>query len=125
MTLLLDTHTLLWWLDDPALLSKAARNAIANGKNAVYVSAASAWEIAIKRALGKLTVPDDLEAVLASNRFLPLAVTLRHALATFNLPPIHRDPFDRLLLAQSKIEGLTFVSRDANVPLYGVQNIVA
>ncbi len=125
MTLLLDTHAFLWWLDDPSLLSKPARKAIADGKNTVYVSAAVVWEISIKKALGKLKAPDDLEAAMTANRFLPLPVTIPHALAVQSLPGIHRDPFDRLLIAQAKHEGFKLVSRDSNVPLYGVPYIVA
>lgn len=125
MTLSLDTHTLLWWLEDPQLLSKAARKAIADGKNTVYVSAAVAWEIAIKKALGKLDAPDDLEAAIAANRFLPLPITIPHALAVAALPPIHSDPFDRLLIAQARHEGFKLVSRDSHVPSYGIAHIVA
>ena len=125
MTLLLDTHAFLWWLDDPKLLSKSARKAIGDGKNTVYVSAAVVWEISIKRALGKLEAPEDLEAAMAANRFLPLAVTIPHALAVQSLPDVHRDPFDRMLVAQAKHEGFKLVSRDPNVPLYGVAHIVA
>jgi PIN domain nuclease of toxin-antitoxin system len=125
MTLLLDTHAFLWWLDDPQLLSKAARKAIADGKNTVYVSAAVAWEIAIKKTLGKLDAPDDLEAAMAANRFLPLPVTIPHALAVLTLPSLHRDPFDRLLIAQARHEGFKFVSRDSHVASYGVPHIVA
>ena len=125
MTLLLDTHAFLWWLDDPNLLSKSARKAIGDGKNTVYVSAAVVWEISIKRALGKLEAPEDLEAAMAANRFLPLAVTIPHALAVRSLPDVHRDPFDRMLVAQAKHEGFKLASRDPNVPLYGVAHIVA
>jgi PIN domain nuclease of toxin-antitoxin system len=125
MTLLLDTHVFLWWLDNPAQLSKSAGKAIGDGKNTVYISAAVVWEIAIKRALGKLDAPDDVEAAMAANRFLPLPVTIPHALAVQSLPDIHRDPFDRILIAQAKHEGFKLVSRDANVPLYGVAHIVA
>jgi PIN domain nuclease of toxin-antitoxin system len=125
MTLLLDTHAFLWWLDNPQLLSKPARKAIADGKNAVYVSAAVVWEIAIKRSLGKLDAPHDLEAAMASNRFLPLPVTIQHALAVEALPDHHRDPFDRLLIAQAQYEKFKLVSRDHHVPLYGVSHIVA
>ena len=120
MTLLLDTHTFLWWLDDPALLAESARKAIADGKNLVYVSAAVAWEIAIKRSLGKLDAPEDLEAVMAANRFLPLPVTVPHALAVATLPDHHRDPFDRLLIAQARHEGFQLVSRDPSMKLYDV-----
>jgi PIN domain nuclease of toxin-antitoxin system len=125
MTLLLDTHAFLWWLDNPRLLSKAARKAISEGKNTVYVSAAVVWEIAIKKSLGKLDAPDDLEGALVANRFLPLPVTIPHALAVLTLPDYHRDPFDRLLIAQARHEGFKLVSRDANVPRYGVPHIIA
>lgn len=125
MTLLLDTHTLLWWLDDPKLLSQAARDAIADGSNTIYISAAVAWEIAIKQSLGKLEAPDDLEEVMKANRFMPLSVTLTHALAVRSLSRHHRDPFDRLLIAQARAEGFTLVSRDPYVPAYGVPHIVA
>lgn len=120
MILLLDTHAFLWWLDDPNLLAESARNAVADGKNLVYVSAAVAWEIAIKRSLGKLHAPEDLEAAMAANRFLPLPVTIPHALAVATLPDHHRDPFDRLLIAQARLEGLQLVSRDPFMKLYDV-----
>ncbi len=127
MTLLLDTHAFLWWLDDPQLLSKAAREAIGDGKNAVYVSAAVVWEIAIKKALGKLDAPDDLEAAMATNRFLPLPlpVTIPHALAVRTLPLIHSDPFDRMLIAQAQHEGFRLVSRDSIIARYGVPHLLA
>jgi PIN domain nuclease of toxin-antitoxin system len=125
MTLLLDTHVFLRWLDDPRQLSKAARKAIGDGKNTVYVSSAVVWEIAIKRALGKLDAPHDLEAAMTANRFLPLAVTIPHALAVETLPDHHRDPFDRLLIAQARHDGFQFVSRDRHVPLYEVPHIIA
>lgn len=125
MTLSLDTHVFLWWLDDPQLLSRAARKAIGDGKNTVYVSAAVVWEIAIKRALGKLDAPHDLEAAMAANHFLPLAVTVPHVLAVAALPRRHRDPFDRLLIAQAHHEGFKFVSRDCYAALYGVPHVIA
>ena len=125
MTLSLDTHVFLWWLDDPKLLSEAARKAIGDGKNTVYVSAAVVWEIVIKRALGKLDVPDDLGAAMAANRFLPLPILIPHALAVRSLPDHHRDPFDRLLIAQAMHEGFSFVSRDRHAAGYGVSHIAA
>jgi PIN domain nuclease of toxin-antitoxin system len=125
MKLLLDTHALLWWLEDPHLLSKEARNAVRNGKNAVYVSAAVAWEIVIKKGLGKLEVPDNLEETLAQNRFLALPILVSHALAVEKLPLHHRDPFDRMLIAQAVHEGLTLVSRDSQVRQYPVSCIAA
>jgi PIN domain nuclease of toxin-antitoxin system len=125
MTLLLDTHVLLWWLDDPGHLSRPARRAIQDGTNPVYVSAAVAWEIAIKKALGKLDAPDDLEAVIDANRFLPLPITIAHALAVQSLPNHHRDPFDRMLIAQALHEGFRLVSRDSEIAKYAVPQIIA
>ena len=115
MNLLLDTHVLLWWLDDPSLLSEAAGPPFATEESTVYVSAATAWEIVIKKALGRLDAPDDLEGVLRASRFLPLSVTVAHAVTVQLLPGHHRDPFDRVLIAQAMVDGLTIVTRDANV----------
>ncbi len=125
MRYLLDTHVLLWWLDDPALLSAAARSEIGDGKNSIYVSEAVAWEIAIKKALGKLQAHDDLEAALTANCFTALPVTISHAVGVGTLPPHHRDPFDRLLVVQAMQEGLTLISRDSYVAAYGVPHVVA
>jgi PIN domain nuclease of toxin-antitoxin system len=118
--LLLDTHVVLWWLDDPAALEAPARRLIADPRNRVFVSAAVAWEITIKRQLGKLAAPDDLETALAEERFQHLPITVRHALAVAELPAIHGDPFDRIQIAQALLEGLTIVTRDATIPGYGV-----
>jgi PIN domain nuclease of toxin-antitoxin system len=125
MTLSLDTHVFLWWLDDPQILSKAAREAISDPANTVFVSAAVVWEIVIKRALGKLDAPDDLERAMMVNRFLSLPVTWNHALAVETLPHHHRDPFDRLLIAQAHYEGFQFVSRDSSIFAYGLPYIMA
>ena len=118
--LLLDTHVLLRWLDDPAALEAPARRLIADPRNRVFVSAAVAWEITIKRQLGKLDAPDDLETALAEERFQHLPITVRHALAVAELPAIHGDPFDRIQIAQARLEGLTIVTRDRTIPRYGV-----
>ncbi len=125
MKLLLDTHVVLWWLDDPLLLSLAAREAIADPTNEVLVSAAVCWEIAIKRGLGKLTAPADLRGALQSCGFIELNVTPEHALATESLAMHHRDPFDRMLVAQALVEGATVVSRDPFVAAYGIPTITA
>jgi PIN domain nuclease of toxin-antitoxin system len=125
MTVSLDTHAFLSWLADPKLLSKAAHEAIADGNNTVYVSAAVAWEIAIKRALGKLDARREIEAAMMNNRFLPLPVLIPHTLAAETLPPHDRDPFDRLLIAQAKYEGFRFVSRDRHAARYGVPCITS
>lgn len=125
MNLLLDTHVLLWWLDDPALLSSEARTVIAEGRNPVFVSAAAVWEIIIKKARGKLKAPDNLEEVLEQERFQPLPITIPHALAVGALPPLHEDPFDRIQVAQAKVEGLVLVTRDSFQMKYGVPFIEA
>jgi PIN domain nuclease of toxin-antitoxin system len=125
VTLLLDTHVLLWWFDNPDILSDKAHNAIADGENLVFISAAVAWEIAIKKALGKLEAPDDLEDMMVEENFQPLPITIPHALAVATLPPIHQDPFDRMQIAQANAENLTLVSRDAVIRQYKVPLIVA
>ncbi len=125
MILLLDTHVLLWWLDDPQLLSSTARLAIQDGKNTVYISAVVVWEIVIKASLGKLEAPDDLQAVMVKSGFQPLPITIPHALAVQSLPDHHRDPFDRMLIAQAQHEGFTLVSRDSQVLRYAVHHIEA
>ena len=113
MRLLVDTHVLLWWLADDRKLAKSARAIIANPDNDVLVSAASLWEISIKVALGRLEVElDDLEQNIATNGFRSLAINYRHALTAGRLPGIHRDPFDRMLIAQASVEELRVVSHD-------------
>lgn len=119
MRLLLDTHPLLWWLAD-AGLSAPARDAIAEPANLVVVSAASAWEISIKKALGKLAAPDDLEHQVRAGGFEPLPVTIAHAVAAGQLARHHEDPFDRMLIAQALAERLTIVTRDKRFDDYGV-----
>ena len=118
--LLLDTHVLLWWLDDPSLIEASARQLIADPRSRVFVSAAVAWEITIKRQLGKLEAPDDLETALEAERFQHLPITVRHALGVAELASIHGDPFDRIRIAQARQEGLTIVTRDKSIPRYDV-----
>lgn len=120
MNLLLDTHVLLWSLLDSPRLSAKARETI-SGAALVYASAVSAWEIAIKRALGKLVCPEDLEGALRDTQFLALPVTVGHAIAAGALPRHHDDPFDRMLVAQAKMESLTLVTRDERLKDYGVR----
>ena len=117
---LLDTHILLWWLDDPRKLSAAAREVIADSSHAVYVSAAAAWEIGIKQALGRLTIPDDLVEVLEQSGIRPLPILLTHGLAVATLPPHHTDPFDRMMVAQAAAEGLVLITRDKGIQQYDV-----
>jgi PIN domain nuclease of toxin-antitoxin system len=119
--LLLDTHVLLWWLSDDRKLVKEGREIIANPNNDIFVSAASAWEISIKAALGRLEIEsDDLEDAIVKNGFRPLPIGLRHALTAGRLPNIHRDPFDRMLVAQASVEELRVVSHDHVFERYGL-----
>ena len=125
MTLLLDTHVLLWWLDENSSLSKPAGDAIADPKNLVLVSAVSIWEIMIKQALGKLSIPPDFRQVLSREPFQFLDVIADHAYTVGELPSHHRDPIDRMLIAQCAVEGLTRVSRDDIMSQYGIPVLTA
>lgn len=125
MNLLLDTQVLLWAVDTPERLDDRARDAIRDPRNRVVVSSASAWEISIKTALGKLRFDGDLNAVLRAVGFDPLAIDVEHALAAGALPPVHRDPFDRMLVAQARAEGLTVVTRDDVFDGYDVPTLRA
>ncbi len=122
LRLLLDTHVLLWWLLTPEKLRPDARAAIATPGAEVFVSAASVWEAAIQRAMGKLDSPVDLDAQVPREGFRALPITLAHGNAVAALPSFdtHRDPFDRLLVAQARAEGLVLVTRDAHLVRYGV-----
>lgn len=125
MNALLDTHVLLWWLDDHPSLSERARATISEGGNLIFVSAVVIWEIRIKQALGKLKIPSNFRQVLDRQSFETLSITVEHAHAVADIPAIHRDPFDRMLLAQASIEGFTIVSRNSvfeqyNIPLIKV-----
>jgi PIN domain nuclease of toxin-antitoxin system len=117
LNLLLDSNILLWWLADDPRLSGEAREMIVSSP-VVYVSAATTWEIEIKRALGKLKAPADLEAALSASHFVPLAVTVAHSIAAAALPRHHDDPFDRMLIAQAVLESLTLVTGDRRLQDY-------
>ena len=123
--LLLDTHVLLWSLTEPQKLSRRTRDALEDAQNEVFASAVSGWEIAVKRALGKLNSPDNLEASIEEQDFIPLNLTFLHAEQAGALPPHHGDPFDRMLIAQAQVEGLILVTRDARIPLYGIRTMNA
>lgn len=116
---------LLWWLDDNPALSDKARVHISDGNNLIFVSAAVIWEIRIKESLGKLDIPPDFRQVLEQQPFELLAITIEHAHAVGDLPPIHRDPFDRMLIAQAKTEGFTILTRDPLFREYRVPFIQA
>ena len=120
MSLLLDTHVLLWWLSDDRGLSKAARAEIANPETVVHVSAVSAWEIGIKKTVGKLSAPDDLVDQITAGGFSELSITIADGLLAGTLPRHHDDPFDRMLVAQAQRRGLTLVTRDPQFAAYGI-----
>ncbi len=121
MRLLLDSHAFLWWLEESPKLSSGARQAVADPSSTVHVSAATVWELSIKAALGKLDLDGaDLVEELAENDFVELPMTARHSVAAAALPRHHDDPFDRMLIAQAQVEGLTVVTRDPAFRAYGV-----
>ena len=124
---LLDTHTFLWWnLNDPQL-SETAREFISDGRNQIFLSAASAWEIAIKFGKGRLELPEEpvqyVAQRLTRHRFSPLPIQLSHAAQVHHLPDIHADPFDRLLIVQSQLEGLPLLTADSHIGRYNVKII--
>jgi PIN domain nuclease of toxin-antitoxin system len=125
--LLLDTHAFLWWLDGDRRLSLKARRLIANETNAVLVSAASAWEITTKARLGKLPGAQDVAAdvvgCMANQGFMPLDITVLHAQRAGTLAGEHRDPFDRMLVAQAQLEDVAIASDDGVFDDYGVRRI--
>lgn len=125
MKLVLDTHVFLWWLSDPKILTPAAASAIADPRNSVLISVAVLWEIAIKRVIGKLTAPLDLKQDVHRAGFHLLPIEVIHVEKTEHLPLHHRDPFDRMLVAQAMVEGATLVTRDPHIPLYGVPILLA
>ena len=125
MRLLLDTHAFLWWVSDWDVLADQARAAIADPRNDVFVSAVSGWEIAIKKAKGHLVAPPNLAAVVEEKQMAHLPLTFRHAERAAVLPMHHRDPFDRMLVAQAQAEDLILVTRDARIPLYDVSTMPA
>lgn len=124
MRLLLDTHAFLWWVADDPRLSAPARRSIGAPRNEVFFSAVSAWEIVLRGSLGKTSLPESPDRFvpeqLRDNAFVALPVTVSHALAVGRLPNVHRDPFDRLLIAQAIVEGLRIVTRDEQISKYAV-----
>ena len=120
MRLLLDTQAFIWWLGDDRKLGAKSRRAIADRSNDVYVSAASAWEIALERRAGKLAAPGDIAGWIVECGFEPLPIEVGHAVCAAELPDHHRDPFERMLVAQAQIEDLTLVAHDGEVGRYAV-----
>ena len=127
MRVLLDTHTFLWWITDDSQLSTTARQVMENTDNTLYLSAASGWEIAIKARLGKLRLPDDVQGYVSEqisiNAIQVLPIEMSHALQVYTLPDHHRDPFDRILVAQSLVEQLPILTIDPLIAQYPVVTV--
>jgi PIN domain nuclease of toxin-antitoxin system len=124
MRYLLDTHTFLWWITDDRQLSSVVRQIIAAPEHEILFSAASAWEAAIKAQLGRISLPNDptefVRRQISINGFVPLPITMEHALGVASLPPLHRDPFDRLLIAQALLEDVPLLTADHLITQYPV-----
>ena len=124
MKILLDTHAFLWWIMDDPRLSGVARTIIADGDNDLFLSAASGWEISIKARLGRLQLPANLNEYIAeqlqSNAITVLPIQLNHAMQVYKLPDHHKDPFDRMLIAQSQLEKLPLLTKDRMIANYDV-----
>jgi PIN domain nuclease of toxin-antitoxin system len=127
MKVLLDTHAFLWWITDDPKLSSRAREIISNIKNELFFSAASGWEITIKVQIGRLKLPDEpqrfIPGQMRTNAIQSLPILMSHALHVFTLPDHHRDPFDRLLIAQAQLEGLPIMSADPQIAKYKIEVI--
>jgi PIN domain nuclease of toxin-antitoxin system len=125
MRALLDTHTLLWWVTNDSQLSQPVREIITNPENTIYFSVASSWEIIIKYNAGKLPLPEQapqfIESSLKINRFESLSIELSHILQIHQLPDYHRDPFDRILVAQAQVENLLLLTIDHQIKRYPIQ----
>lgn len=127
MIALLDTHVFLWWITDDQRLSEKARSMIGNSENRLFFSAASGWEIAIKAGLGKINLEADLDVFLGKqleiNDITPLPVQMNHALYVHRLPLLHRDPFDRMIIAQAQVENMPIVTQDRQIAKYYVETV--
>jgi PIN domain nuclease of toxin-antitoxin system len=127
MKAILDTHTFLWWNTDDPQLSEVARRFISDGENELFLSAVSTWEIAIKCARGRLVLPENPGEYVANRmaiyRIQPLPIQISHTLRIYDLPDIHQDPFDRLLIAQSQMEDLPILTADTTIARYDVSII--
>ena len=123
--ILLDTHALIWWLDGDNKLGLNAIEQISNPENDIYVSAATVWEMSIKQQMGKLVAPEDIESKVEQAGFSALPITLFHGQQAGKLPLHHKDPFDRMLIAQAQAEGLQIITQDKKFSSYGINIIDA
>ena len=119
---LLDTHVMLWWLNDAPELGPRCRDVLSDERNEVFVSAATAWEISIKTVIGKLEAPEDIDTIVEDEGFSKLSISLYHGQLAGRLPALHRDPFDRMLIAQAQAEGLVLITADENIIKYNIRH---
>ncbi len=124
MKLLLDTHILLWWLANDSALKPQVRQLIADPENAVFLSSVTLWEIWLKNSIGKLTLPADFEERLAKEKFESLPLAAAHTKAVASLPWLHRDPFDRMLVAQAMTANLRLLTVDETISAYGSMTLL-
>ena len=122
---LLDTHVLLWWLTAPEKISSAGHQIIANRNNIIFISSVSFWEVSIKNSLGKLTLPNNMLTLSKSEGFKVLPLQPEEGLSVADLPHIHQDPFDRILIAQAKYNNLILLTRDQKIQNYPITTILA
>ena len=120
--LLVDTLVMLWWLNDAPELGPRCREVLSDERNEVFVSAASAWEISIKTVLGKLEAPEDIDTIVEDEGFSKLPISLYHGQLAGRLPILHRDPFERMLIAQAQAEGLVLITADENIIKYNIRH---
>lgn len=123
--LLLDTHVFLWWLVNDKRLGDKTRGLIQDPKNQIFVSAASTWEISLKRALGKISAPEDMSGIIDDEGFNSLSINAYHGDQAGLLPDLHKDPFDRMLIAQAQSEGMVLVTADESIFNYPLRIIKA
>lgn len=127
MKVLLDTHTFLWWITDDNRLSSSAREIITNGDNELFLSAAAGWEIAIKAQLGRIKLPKEPHSFIAEqlrlNSIQSIPIHMSHALHIYSLPNHHRDPFDRMIVAQAQLEDLAILTMDSQIARYEIKVI--
>lgn len=125
MEYLLDTHVVLWWLTEPEKMDKKAQTIIRDKSNIIFISSASFWEMAIKKGIGRLTLPHNLLEAVAAENFKIIPVMPEEALGVADLPPLHADPFDRMLIIQAKLNNLVIITRDTKIAEYPVVTVNA
>lgn len=123
MNYLLDTHIILWWLTNPKQIAPKASQIIADKENSIFFSSVSLWEMAIKKSLGRLTLPRNIVEILQTEGFQVLPISHEEALGISDLPQIHQDPFDRMLVMQAKLYNYVLITRDKNIMHYPVVTI--